>query len=260
MTTKKKLTIIRHGQTTSNITGKQSPISTLTTTGIEQCLELNQKLKNANAYFDVVFVSPYIRATSTFDYVFNGVQIGSHEIADELREFEQYDKMTYEDQFKPMDKSTPKPLVKDSWLLPETEEDFFSNRLCPFLFQKILKCPGTNIAIVGHCIFFRYLQQFILHTQKLEETTIIRNCEYMCFDLFFGGQKEQEKQETVGSEEKTIDQLDVLSLLPPASLEMSSSTDIAPKTSTATEQMDSLNKVKVESSTIKHCATCSCKQ
>lgn len=173
----KSVCLIRHGQSTSNFSGKNSPLATLNLEGLKQCATLNEKLRENNAIFDAVFVSPLQRCLETFQIAFHEVKHGEMQVSDELREYESYDPAFYEAQFKPLlSGNLSIPIgVKSEWLQAESERDFIYKRLMHFIMNILGKTKGNRIAIVGHAIWFQYFQQYIFNKKTWQETAILPN-------------------------------------------------------------------------------------
>lgn len=88
----KHVYLIRHGQSTSNVSGKNSPLATLTKEGVLQCIQLHSRLRTlfrteSTTLIDHILVSPLTRATQTYNIVFSGIPHKKLTIMDELREW-----------------------------------------------------------------------------------------------------------------------------------------------------------------------------
>lgn len=88
----KHIFLIRHGQSTSNVSGKNSPLATLTIEGVQQCIRLHARLRtlfqaNSTPSIDHILVSPLTRATQTYDIAFSRIPHKQLTILDELREW-----------------------------------------------------------------------------------------------------------------------------------------------------------------------------
>lgn len=165
------LTLLRHGQSTSNISGINSPHALLTADGVKQCREYHKTVASkCDLKTTEIWVSPLVRAMQTAAICFFEIEHYKMVVEPLLKECEGY------------------PSQPDQVAVPEESYEAVTKRILD-LFRKIHDCKSNHLLFVTHSMLSRRISAMILNQTDLNKVKFLTNCGQRTFEIQFPSKK-----------------------------------------------------------------------